>query len=231
MNDFLFSSLYLGVFISLGTYVFGMYIKSKFKLEILNPILISAILTITLLTVMDIDYETYNETAKYLTYLLTPATVCLAVPLYEKIKLLKKHLWAVLISVFSGVIANGLCILLLGLVFNLTKTQFATLIPKSITTAMGIGVSNELGGIENLTVAAIVFTGIFGTVTATSVLKLFKITHPIAKGLAIGTSAHALGTSKAIELGEIEGAMSGLAIAVCGLMTVIIAPLFVFIYG
>ena len=230
MSDFLFTSLYFGVFISLGTYMFGMWLKSKLKLEILNPILTSALLTISLLLILDIDYETYNETAKYLTYLLTPATVCLAIPLYEKVLLLKKHLWAVLISAFAGVIANGICIFLLSIIFNLTETQFATLIPKSITTAMGIGVSNELGGMENLTVAAIVFTGIFGTVTATFVLKLFKITHPIAKGLAIGTSAHALGTSKAIELGEIEGAMSGLAIAVCGLMTVVIAPLLFSIY-
>lgn len=230
MNDFFLNSLYFGIFISLGTYIFGLWLKSKLKWEILNPILISAILTIAILVILDIDYETYNETAKYLTYLLTPATVCLAVPLYEKITLLKKHLWAVLISIFTGVVTSGLCILLLSMLFKLTHTQYVTLLPKSITTAMGIGVSNELGGMENLTVAAIVFTGIFGNVAANVILKLFKITHPIAKGLAIGTSSHAMGTAKAIELGEVEGAMSGLSIAVAGLMTVIAASVFALIY-
>lgn len=230
MNDFILNSTYLGVFISIISYLIGLKIQKKLKLSILNPFFIATVLTIIILLVFRIDYKVYNESAKYLTYLLTPVTICLAVPLYEQISILKKHYKAILISIFTGVMVSAVSILLMSILFKITHTQYVTLLPKSITTAVGIGVSKELGGIEAITVASITVTGILGNLIANLILKLFKIKSPIAKGLALGTSAHAIGTAKAIELGEIEGAMSGLSIAVAGVMTVVVASIFSMIY-
>ena len=230
MKDFLLNSLYFGLTVSVGTYFIGMKLKKRFKLAIFNPLLVSAVLTVIILSVFKIDFQTYNESAKYITYLLTPTTVCLAVPLYEQLELLKKNLFAVLISIFAGVMTSAVSILLMCILFKMDKTWYITLLPKSITCAMGIGVSGELGGIETITVAAIVFTGIFGNIAADFILKLFRVKNPIAKGLALGTSAHAIGTSKALEYGETEGAMSRLAIAAAGLMTVVVASVFVMFY-
>lgn len=230
MRDFILNSLYFGTFLNVGTYFIGMKIKKHLKLSICNPLLISAVLTVIILTLLKIDFKTYNESAKYITYLLTPATVCLAIPLYEQLELLKKNLWAVLISILAGVLTSAFSILIMSMLFGLNHLQYITLLPKSITTAMGIGLSSELGGIETITVASIVFTGIFGNIAANVILKLFGVKHSIAKGLALGTSAHAIGTAKALEYGETEGAMAGLSIAVAGLMTVIAASVFAMLH-
>lgn len=173
-----------------------------------------------------IDYEEYNEGAKYISYLLTPATVCLAVPLYEQLSLLKKNFMAVAVGILSGVLASLVSVLALAKLFDLNHQQYVTLLPKSITTAIGMGVSEELGGLVTITVAVIVITGILGNVIAEFICKIFKIHEPIAKGLALGTASHAIGTAKAMEMGQIEGAMSSLAIAVAGLLTVIGASVF-----
>lgn len=230
MRELILNSTYFGVILSLGTYLIGLKIQKKFKYAIFNPLLISALLTIGFLSFFKIDYEIYNKSSEFLTYLLTPVTVCLAVPLYEQLELLKKNITAVIMSIISGVLTSAASILILSVIFGITHEQYVTLLPKSITTAIGIGLSNELGGIDTITVAAITFTGIIGNVCAQFILKLFRIKNPIAKGLAIGTSSHALGTAKAIELGEIEGAMSGLSIAIAGLLTVITASIFSMIY-
>ncbi len=187
---------------------------------------VTIILTISFLLIFKIDYESYNESAKYLSYLLTPSTVCLAIPLYRQFELLKKNFKAVMIGITTGVIASLGSVFVLSFLFGLTHEMYVTLLPKSITTAIGIGLAEELGGISTITVSAIVITGIIGNVIATSICKLFKIKEPIAKGLAIGASAHAIGTSKALEIGEVEGAMSSLSIAVSGLLTVIFASVF-----
>lgn len=159
-------------------------------------------------------------------YLLTPATVCLAVPLYEQIHLLKKNLKAVVAGIFSGTLA-GLCsILLMAKLFGFDHQEYVTMLPKSITTAIGMGVSEELGGIVTITVAVIIITGVLGNMLAEVVYKIAKIEEPIARGLGLGTSAHAIGTAKAMELGPVEGAMSSLAIAVAGLLTVVGASVF-----
>ena len=173
-----------------------------------------------------IDYKEYNEGAKYISYLLTPATVCLAVPLYEQLSLLKKNFMAVAVGILSGVLASLVSVLALAKLFDLNHQQYVTLLPKSITTAIGMGVSEELGGLVTITVAVIVITGILGNVIAEFICKVFKIHEPIAKGLALGTASHAIGTAKAMEMGQIEGAMSSLAIAVAGLLTVIGASVF-----
>ena len=159
-------------------------------------------------------------------WFLTPATVSLAIPLYSEVDRLKKNIKAIMISIFVGSLTSMGCILIMSLLFGFSHAQFVTFLPKSITTAIGMSVSEELGGIVPITVAAIVITGILGNVIAESLLKLFKIEDPVAKGLAIGTSAHAIGTSKAMEIGETEGAMSSLSIVVAGIITVIGANIF-----
>ena len=191
----------------------------------MNPLLVSSVMVLLFLVIFRVDYQTYNDGAKYLSYLLTPATVCLAIPLYKQLELLKKYFPAVIGAIFSGVAASAAGVFALAKVMGLEHEHYVTLLPKSITTAIGMGVSEEAGGIVTLTVISIIITGVLGSVIAEAVFKLIGITHPMAKGLALGTSAHAVGTSKALELGEIEGAMSSLSIAVAGLMTVILVPL------
>ena len=224
MEQFFINSVFFGAVISLVAYEIGLLIKKKFRLAILNPLLLAMLGVMAFLVIFKVDYDHYNEGAKYISYLLTPATVCLAVPLYEQLTLLKKNFKAVLVGILSGVVASLVSILGFSVLFGLK--QYVTLLPKSITTAIGMGVSEELGGIVTITVASIVITGILGNVIAEGVCKIFKIQHPIARGLALGTASHAIGTAKAMEMGEIEGAMSSLAIVVAGLLTVVGASVF-----
>lgn len=226
MTAFVENSVFFGAVISLIAYEIGLLLKKKFKMAIFNPLLIAIICVMAVLLILDIDYDTYNEGGKYISYLLTPATVCLAVPLYRQLTLLRKNLKAIAVGIISGVLASLLSVLLLAKLFGLSHEQYVTLLPKSITTAIGMGVSEELGGIVTITVAVIIITGVLGNMLAEIVCKLAKIEEPIAKGLALGTSAHAIGTAKAMELGEVEGAMSSLAIAVAGLLTVVGASVF-----
>lgn len=218
-------SQYFGLVLSIGAYVFASWLKEKTRLAVLNPLLVSSALVIGCLLGVGMDYETYNKSAGYLSWLLTPATVSLAIPLYRQVHLLKKHGPAVAVSISAGVIASAGTVFLLSKALGLSHTDYVTLLPKSITTAIGMGISEESGGVVTLTVMSIVVTGILGNMICEFVLKAARISHPVAKGLAIGTSAHAVGTAKALEMGEIEGAMSSLAIAVAGLMTVVIVPL------
>ena len=226
MKEFLINSVFFGALLSLAGYELGLILKKKFKLAIFNPLLIASVSVIAVLFLMDIDYESYNEGGKYLSYLLTPATVSLAVPLDEQLELLKKNLKAVAAGIISGVIASVFGVFALCKLFGMNHQQYVTLLPKSITTAIGMGVSEELGGIVTITVAVIVITGVLGNVIADLVYKIFRIEEPVAKGLALGTASHAIGTAKAMELGMTEGAMSSLAIAVAGLLTAVLAPVF-----
>ena len=226
MTEFIQESTYLAVVLSLLAYMIGIQIKKHITTSLLNPMLISIVITIAVLCLFKVDYETYNKGAKYLTYLLTPATVCLALPLYEQFQLLKKNWKAVLIGILSGVFTNAFVILSMVILFDLKHEDYVTLLPKSITTAIGIDVSTELGGYVAITVAAICITGIFGNVIGETVLHLFRIEEPIAKGVGLGTASHAIGTSKALEIGEVEGAMGSLSIVVTGILTVLLAPLF-----
>jgi len=230
MSELLSSSLFFGVAISLLTYWVGMLIKKRFRSPLFNPLLIAVILTITVLMGFDVKYVVYNEGAKYLSYLLTPSTVCLAIPLYQQLEMLKKNWKAVVFGVTAGTLASLTSICLLAVVFNLTYEQYVTLLPKSVTTAIAVGISESLGGLAVITSATVVITGIFGNMVAEFVLKLAHIEEPIAKGLACGTSAHAIGTARAMELGELEGAMSSLSIALAGVMTAIAASLFAGLY-
>lgn len=226
MNDFFQNSVFFGVMVSILTYGAGMMLQKKFRLAVFNPLLISIILTILVLVTAHIDYKTYYASAKYLSYLLTPATVCLAIPLYERIEELKKNWKAILAGISSGVLTSLCSILVMAAFFHLSHKEYVTLLPKSITTAIGMGVSQELGGYVTLTVAVIIITGILGNIFAETICRMFHISEPVAKGVAIGTASHAIGTARAMTMGETEGAMSSLSIAVAGLLTVIGASVF-----
>ena len=226
MKELIDNSVYIGVLISLASYALGVWLRKKTGLSFFNPLLVSIILVILFLSVSGINYSTYAESADYISFLLTPATICLAVPLYEQFNLLKKNWKAVVAGIVSGVVSSLVCIFLMALLFRFDHQTYVTFLPKSITTAIGMGVAEELGGYVSLAVVVIVITGVLGNVIAEAVLKLFKIEEPIAKGIAIGSSSHAVGTAKAMEIGQIEGAMSSLSIVVCGLLTVIGASLF-----
>lgn len=219
------SSLYFGMLVSVGAYLFGIWLRRKTGLALFNPLLIAVTAVILFLSVFHISYETYNRGAGFLNYLLTPATVCLAIPLYRQLELLKKNLAAVGVAIITGVIGSVGSIFLMSKAFKLEHIYYVTLLPKSITTAIAMGVSEEAGGIVTLTVVSIIITGILGSMIAEGLFKIFKIEEPIARGLALGTAAHAMGTARALELGEIEGAMGSLSIAVAGLLTVIVVPL------
>lgn len=226
MKEFLANSVFFGAVLSFLAYEIGLILKKRFKLAVLNPLLIGILCVMGVLAVLRIDYDQYNGGAQYISYLLTPATVCLAVPLYEQLTLLKKNFKAVAAGILSGTLASLGSVYLLARLFRLNYEQYVTLLPKSITTAIGMGVSQELGGVVTITVAVIIITGILGNVIAEGVCRVFRIREPIAKGLALGTASHAIGTAKAMEMGPVEGAMSSLAIAVAGLLTVLGASVF-----
>ena len=225
MRELAQSSLYFGMVLSVAAYLVGVWLKKKTGFILFNPILVAEALVILFLLVFDIDYDEYNRGAAYLSYLLTPATVCLAIPLYRQMELLKKNMFAIFAAILAGVVGSALSIFVMSFLFRLEDVYYVSLLPKSITTAIGMGVSEELGGVVTLTVVSIIITGILGNMVAEVLFSVCRIEEPMAKGLALGTASHAIGTTKALELGEVEGAMSSLAIAVAGLMTVAVAPM------
>lgn len=224
MKEIIQSPLF-GIFISLIAFEIGMLLYRKTKLPIFNPLLISIVIIITVLTVLKIDIKDYDRGGQYISFFLAPATVVLAVPLYKKIKLLKAYFVPILAGIIMGSISGMVSIILLSYGFGLKKPINVSLIPKSITVPIGVEVSKQLGGIPAITVATIVITGIIGAVIGPTICKIFKIKDKVAIGIAMGTASHAVGTTKAIEMGEIEGAMSSLAIGVTGIITVITAPI------
>ena len=226
MSALVSSSAFFGVAISLLSYLLGLWLKKKFRFSFLNPLLISIVVTMAAVVVCRVDYAAYYEGAKYLSYLLTPATVCLAIPLYEQLQQLRRHWKAVLAGILSGVFTSLGCVLALAVLFSLTHETYVTLLPKSITTAIGLGVCEELGGHSSIAAAVIIVTGVLGNIIGGGLCRLLRIQSPVAKGVALGTSAHAVGTARAMEMGEIEGAMSSLSIVVAGLLTVIGASVF-----
>lgn len=219
--EFLSSSACWAIVISLASYILGDALKKRFKIAIINPILISVILTSVFLLVTGTDYAQYKASSSILSWLLTPATICLAIPLYEQLKVLENNKLAILVGILSGVLTSFLCILALAFIFNLNHAEYVTLLPKSITTAIGMGLSEENGGYASITAVLIIMTGIVGNIASPFILRVLKITDPVAKGVAIGTSSHAIGTTKALEMGQIEGAVSSLSIVVAGILTVV----------
>ena len=230
MNNIVAGSASAGVVICLVAYWLGVQIKNKLGWGFLNPLLISIIITISFLLIFHVSYDTFSAGTKYLSWFLTPATVSLAIPLYQQLDRLKENIKAILVSIFVGTMASLGSILALCVLFGFTHEQYVTFLPKSITTAIGMSLAEEMGGIPAIAVAAIIVTGITGNMIGEGLCKALKITEPVAIGLAIGTASHAIGTAKAMELGETEGAMSSLSIVVAGILTVIAANLFAMFY-
>lgn len=226
MKEILSASAFFGAFISLVAYYLGVRIQRKLRIPLANPLLIAIVLTIGVVRLLDMDYELYYTGAKYLNWLLTPATVSLAIPLYAQLQSLKKNARAILLGVLSGVLTSLSCVLLMALLFGLNHAQYVTLLPKSVTTAIGLSVAEELGGYPAIAAAVIIITGVLGNMFAEGFLKLIRVRESVARGVAIGTASHAVGTARAMELGETEGAMSSLSIVVAGLMTVVGASVF-----
>lgn len=216
-----------GIVVTVLFFNIAVYIQKKTKNPAFNPLLISILGIIVCLNIFKIPYENYKIGGDAINYFLGPITIVLAVPLYRQFELLKKYKLEILIGISCGVIVSFISIILIGKLFNTSTEIINSLIPKSITSPMGISLANTINGIQAVTVVCIILTGILGAIIAPTVFKLGKITNPIAKGVALGTSAHALGTSKAIEIGEVEGAMSGLSIGISGLITVIIVPILI----
>ena len=225
LNEFLSGSAAWGVLLTLAAFALGALVNRVTGKAFFNPLLLGAIFVIVFLSVCGISYADYKVSAAPVNYLLLPATVALAIPLYEKLDLLKANAAAIIAGISVGTLVSLGSALALAL--HLTQEQYATLLPKSVTTAISMDVAAELGGIAALTGAIVILTGIVGNLLAETVCKAFHITDPIAKGVGIGTSAHAVGTSKALQMGEVEGAMSGLSIAVAGVLTAVLCPVFV----
>jgi len=232
MSELFASCAVFGLLLSLATYQLAGFINRKTGKNLCNPLLFSTLSCCVVLLLTGTDYEVYYENGgDILEFFLTPATVCLAIPLYKQYNLLKKHAGAVAAGCAAGVLAHMLgCVLMLHL-FRMDPAGYISLLPKSITTAIGKSLSEELGGYPAITMAAIMITGLFGAVAAPGLLKLFGVKEPLCQGLATGTASHAAGTSRAVELGEVQGAASSLAIVVTGLLTVIAAPIFARLVG
>lgn len=226
MNEIFGGSAFAGVLVSLSFYWLGCLLKKRLKIAICNPLLIAILGTIVFLLILGIDYDTYYSGAKYLSWLLTPATVCLAVPLYEQFDRLKENSLAIMLGIVAGILTSLCSVLIFALLMKFDHASYVTLLPKSVTSAIGVAVSEELGGYPAITVAVIIFSGIIGNVLAETICRIFRITEPVAKGVGIGSASHAIGTAKAMEIGEVEGAMSSLSIAVSGVLTVIAASIF-----
>lgn len=216
---------YFGILISIIFFEIGLLLQKKTKISLLNPLLVSITGIIIVLTVFNIDLEQYNKGGRLISFFLGPATVILAVPLYKQLALLKKYYLSILVGITIGSVTSIASVIFLGRIFGLSEVIILSFIPKSVTTPIGIEISEHLGGIPDLTVGMIVMTGIIGAVLGPTICKAFKIKNEVAVGAAIGTASHALGTTKAIELGETEGALSSLAIGVAGLITVILATM------
>lgn len=226
MKDFFCGSVYFCVFLTVGSYLLGDWMKKKFHFKILNGMLIAIVISIGTVLLLRIDLPTYQASTKVLNFFLTPATVCLGIPLYEQFEKLRSNWKAILGGIISGVLANMVTVLGLCFALRVGHREYVSILPKSITTAMGLALSEELGGLVPITMAVIIIAGNLGNIFAEILCKIFRITEPVAKGVAIGTSSHMLGTAKAMEIGDVEGAMSSLSIAVCGLITVVAASIF-----
>ena len=220
-----------GITISLLAFEFGSFIYKKTKVAVFNPLLISQLLIIMFLLKFKISLEAYNKGGQMIAFFLAPATVILAVPLYKKINVLKKNALPIIAGITVGSIVSMGSVILLSKLFNVDIAIKNSLVPKSVTVPIGVEISKQLGGIQSITVAAIVVTGILGSIIGPSICKLLRIKDKVAVGTAIGTASHAVGTTKAMELGDTEGAMSSLSIGVAGLVTVILAPLIVKLFS
>lgn len=230
INDYLSHSTYFAIVMSVAYYMLGIVLKRKFKLAIFSPLIVASVLTIATIVIFDIDMEIYNKAGNYISFMLTAATVCYGILLYEQLEILKSNFKAITIGILTGIVITMLIIFGFSILFRLPHDQYVSLLPKNITTAIGLGISEANGGYPSITIVWILITGNLGNAIAEPVIKLFKIEEPVARGVAIGSSSHAVGTAKALEIGEVEGAISGLSLAVTGILSVVVAAVFAQLY-
>lgn len=221
MAEFVQDSTFFSIALTIGAFSVGAFLQRKWKLAILNPILIGAVLIMAVLAALDIPWQSYQEGCRPLQYLLTPATICLAISFAQQLQTLKKHLPAIIAGTLAGTACSLGAISLMARAFHLSEALTSSLLPKSITTAIGVALCEEAGGIGAIATAAIVITGILGNVLGPALCKLFGIKEPVAQGVAYGTASHVIGTSKAVEIGELTGAVSGLALTLAGIVTAV----------
>ena len=219
----LYTSPYFGVALSVITFGIGVKLQQKTKSAVCNPLIIAIVLTIGVLLVLRIPYESYNKGGEIINMFLAPATACLAVSIYTKLSVLKKYWLPIIVGCIAGSLASMGSVYVMCRLFRLDESLTMSMFPKSVTTPIAVGVAQAHGGVIPITVVAVIFTGILGSILAPMLIRLFRVSDPVAAGLAIGACSHAVGTSKAIEIGEIEGAMSGLAIGICGIVTVLLS--------
>ena len=224
MSDIYANPLF-GIALTILAFQFGVFLNRKTKSRIVNPLLIAIIFVIAILQIFHIPLQAYNNGGNIINMLIGPATAVLGYSIYKQVTILKKYFIPIVAGCFVGSLASigsvyGLCKLL-----SMENTLLSSLIPKSVTTAIAIEISEQLGGIPSITVAIVIITGVLGAVLGPFLIKLFHIDHEVAQGVAFGTASHAVGTSKALELGEVQGAMSGIAIGVSGIITVILSLL------
>ena len=224
------SSIYFGVVLTVGAFVVASFINKKFPNPFTTPLFLATMIVIAFLLLFRIPYENYNFSAKYLTYFLVPITVCFAVPMYRQLPLLKRHIWTILFAVFVGCVASVASVCIVVILFGLADVIARSLVSISVTTALAVGITRKLGGIVSLTVSAVIVTGILGASVSDKLCKWLKLKNPISRGIAIGNAAHAAGTVKAMEMGQIEGSFSSLTIVLSGLMTAVLGPLAIWVY-
>lgn len=217
----LFASPFFGIALSIVAFSIGVWIQKKTGLVICNPLIIAIVLVSGVLLLFKIPYESYNEGGSIINMFLAPATSCLAVSVYTKMELLKKNWLPILAGCVAGSLTSMGSVFLLCRLFGLDEAMTYSLVPKSVTTPIAVGIAESHGGISSITVAAVILTGIMGSILAPFLIRIFRVKDSMTAGLAIGACSHAVGTSKAIEIGETEGAMSGLAIGICGIVTVV----------
>lgn len=222
MKD-IFSSPMFGIVLCIFTYKAALYVNQKLKTPLANPLVIAISFIIIILKVFNISLADFQQGGDIISMFLAPATVALALSIYRQIKVLKKYFLPIIVGCFVGCITSMSSVYFLCKLFKLDEKIISSMLSKSVTTPIAIEITNQLGGIAPITVAAVIVTGIIGAVLAPTLIKFFHIDNSIAAGVAIGASSHAVGTSKAIEIGEIEGAMSGVSIVVSGIITVILS--------
>lgn len=226
MNSFIQDPLF-GMFITLFFFCFFRYICNKFNIKTLNPLILSIITIILLLKIFNLNYDDYLKGAKLFNILIVPATVALAIPLYKNFSILKKYYKEILISIGVSTFILTFLVGILVSVLKIDQSLLASILPKSVTTAIAVGVSEQIQGIEAITVIIVIISGNIGALFAEPIFKLFKIKHPIAQGISLGTTSHAVGTTKALELEKFKVSMSGLAIIITGIFVVIMVLLYI----
>ena len=224
MRDLLYIGI-LPMLLTLGAYQIGLLIQKKLKSALANPILIAMILVLLFMLLTGLDNSTYQAGMSKMSWLMTPATVCLAIPMYQHFQTLRRNLPAILVGIAAGAVSCMFMVILWAMAFRIDTTLALSLLPKSVTSAIGVPLSEMVGGLGSVTTAAIIITGIIANILGSLCCKILRITDPVAQGVAFGTSGHVIGTARPNELGELTGAVSSLSLVVAGLLTAVLFPL------